>query len=87
MQGKTTLNNALQIDLKRLNTRLSYDVDHVMMPGTWSDMWRCRLELPYPQQVTVYGEGINKKEAEKRCSAVACLKLLVRREGRGRGRG
>ena len=61
-----------------------------MMPGSRSDMWRCRLELPYPQQVTVYGEGINKKEAEKRCSVAACLKLLVRREdesiGKGEGR-
>ena len=78
-QGKTTLNNALQIDLRRLNTRLNYEVERIHAPyASRSDLWRCRLELPYPQQVMVCGEGSNKKDAEKRCSAAACLKLLVR---------
>ena len=77
-QGKTTLNNALQIDLRRLNTRLDYEVERVPTPyGSRTDLWRCKLELPYPEKVSVYGEGINKKDAEKRCSAAACLKLLV----------
>ena len=86
VQGKTTLNNVLQIDLKRLNTRLNYEVFPISIAGCRMGTWRCKLELPYPREVTIYGEGTNKKEAEKRCSAAACLKLLVSGGGSEGGR-
>ena len=71
------------IDLRRLNTKLEYNVEFVAMAyDTQTNLFRCSVTLPYPEQVTVLGEGSTKKDAERRCAAASCLKLMVRgREG------
>ena len=71
MQAKTTLNNALIAELRRLNTRLDYSMESI------GGVYRCTLELPHPERVVVSGEGGNKKDAERRCAAAACVKLMV----------
>ena len=40
-------------------------------------MYRASVEIPYPEPFTAKGEGVNKKDAEKRASAAACKKLYV----------
>ena len=88
LQAKTTLNNALMIDLRRLNTKLDYKVDFVTMAyGTQINLYRCSVTLPYPEEVRVIGEGSTKKESERRCAAACCLKLMVSgwREGEREG--
>ena len=67
------------IDLRRLNTRLDYRVEPAPVPhgGGLKALFRCSLELPYPERVTVVGEGATKKDAERRCAAASCLKLMV----------
>lgn len=78
LQAKTTLNNALIADLRRLNTKLEYDIEPVPVQyGMPTPLYRCSLELPYPERVVVVGEGGNKKDAERRCAAAACVKLMV----------
>ena len=78
LQAKTTLNNALMIDLRRLNTKLDYSIKQIPTPyGTQTNLYRCTLILPYPEEVTVIGEGASKKDAERRCAAASCLKLMV----------
>ena len=79
LQAKTTLNNALIVELRRLNTKLDYVMERVVLAqnGVPTPGYRCTLELPYPERVTVVGEGGNKKDAERRCAAAACVKLMV----------
>ena len=79
LQAKTTLNNALIAELRRLNTKLDYVMERVVLTqyGVPTPGYRCTLELPYPERVTVVGEGGNKKDAERRCAAAACVKLMV----------
>ena len=66
------------IDLRRLNKRLDYRVEPVpCQRGNFINLFRCSLELPYPETVTVIGEGASKRDSEKRCAAASCLKLMV----------
>ena len=76
-QGKTTLNNALQLHLRRLNKTLEYDIIRTTHPVTRQPIFRCLVDVPYPEPFTAVGEGLTKKEAEKRGGSAACLKLLV----------
>lgn len=45
--------------------------------GGRNQFFHCYLDLPYPEEITVIGEASNKKDAEKRCAAAACAKLVV----------
>ena len=76
-QGKTTLNNALQLHLRRINKTLEYDIIRTTHPVTRQPIFRCLVDVPYPEPFTAVGEGLTKKEAEKRGGSAACLKLLV----------
>ena len=65
-------------DLRRINAKLDYNTVPVPVPyGMQTRLFRCTLEVPYPERVTVVGEGTSKKDAEKRCAAACCLKLMV----------
>ena len=75
--SKTILHNALQMHLRRMDARLEYKTSPVYAHHLSSRIFRSYIEVPYPELFTVYGEGTNKKDAEKRASAAACLKLLV----------
>ena len=76
-QGKTTLNNALQTYLRQLNKSLEYEIICTTHPVTRQSIFRCFVEVPYPEPFTAVGEGFTKKEAERRGGSAACLKLFV----------
>lgn len=69
--AKEKLHNVLQGAIK--NQKLKYQYENVS--GVF---WKVRLEIPWPQVFNVVGEAFEKKDAEKRAAAIACLKLEVR---------
>lgn len=74
---KTVLHNALQVHLKRMNKKLEFSVNRAYVPSLRRDVIRTFVKVPYPEAFTAHGEGNSKKEAERRCCAAACMKLLV----------
>lgn len=40
--------------------------------------WQATVNVPWPRQMSFYGEGPSRKEAEKNVAAIACVDLEVR---------
>ena len=41
------------------------------------DKWQATVNIPWPREMSFYGEGPSKKEAEKNVAAIACAELEV----------
>ncbi len=76
--SKTVLNNSLQQQLRQAEMKLNYDVTKLYLPEVKRQIFRCALDIPVPEPFTAIGEGDSRKDAEKRASAAACVKLYVR---------
>lgn len=76
--SKTTLNNALQQQLRQAEMKINYDVSRVYVAEAKRQVCRCSLHIPISEPFTVIGEGDSKKDAERRAGAAACVKLCVR---------
>ena len=40
--------------------------------------WQSTLRIPWPRELSCYGEGPSRKEAERNVAAIACVELEVR---------
>lgn len=68
--AKEKLHNIIQGAIKEQKLRYQYE----NISGIF---WRVRLEIPWPQVFNVVGEAFERRDAEKRAAAMACLKLEV----------
>ena len=68
--AKEKLHNIIQGAIK--GQKLQYQYENVS-----GIFWKARLEITWPQVFNVVGEGFERRDAEKRAAAMACLKLEV----------